>query len=165
MDAAATARPRRTASSASIDRTATERASRATRYALARGGRTAAKQQLARSYLEQQIGRERRRLESCDDGGFECVDILGFLGAGYRMRQYRLVRYNAEQFSGHERGKAFDGCVLHDGPLRMGTRDADDHLARGSHAQGAKQLGFFAPHDIRSMTLPLRDPRKDPDVA
>jgi hypothetical protein len=47
----------------------------------------------------------------------------------------------------------------------MGTRDADHPIACGIRAQGTEQLGFFAPHHIRSIGVPLRDPRQNPDVT
>ena len=47
----------------------------------------------------------------------------------------------------------------------MGTRDADDRIIRRIYTQGTEQLGFFAPHDIRSLGVSLRNPRKDPDVT
>jgi hypothetical protein len=47
----------------------------------------------------------------------------------------------------------------------MGTRDADDRFTRRIYTQGTEQLGFFAPHDVRSLGVALRDPRKDPDVT
>jgi hypothetical protein len=47
----------------------------------------------------------------------------------------------------------------------MSTRNADNRFARRIYTQGAEQLGFFAPHNIRSFGVSLRNPRKDPDVT
>jgi len=46
----------------------------------------------------------------------------------------------------------------------MSTRDADNRFTHRTYTQGAEQLGFFAPHNIRSFGVSLRDPWKDPDV-
>ena len=115
------------------------------RYSLARRGSAAAVEQLARSYPEQQIGRERRRIEGGDHRRFECADILGLLGIGHRVRQYRFPRDGAEEFSGHERGETFDRPAFHHGPFRMGTRDADDRIALRVQAQRARATGFPRP--------------------
>jgi hypothetical protein len=47
----------------------------------------------------------------------------------------------------------------------MGARHADDRVAHSIHAQGAEQLGLFAPHDVRRLAVSLRDSREDADVA
>jgi hypothetical protein len=81
------------------------------------------------------------------------------------MRQYRFSRYDAEEFSSHERGEAFDRPTTHPGPLRVSTRDADNRFTRRIYTQGAEQLGFFAPHNIRSFGVSLRNPWEYPDVT
>ena len=47
----------------------------------------------------------------------------------------------------------------------MSTRDADNHFTRRIYTQGAEQLGFFAPHNIRSFGVSLRNPWEYPDVT
>ena len=47
----------------------------------------------------------------------------------------------------------------------MSTRDADNRFTRRIYTQGAEQLGFFAPHHIRSSGVSLRDPWKYPNVT
>jgi hypothetical protein len=47
----------------------------------------------------------------------------------------------------------------------MSARDADNRFTRRIYTQGTEQLGFFAPHNIRSYGVSLRDPWKDPDFT
>ena len=47
----------------------------------------------------------------------------------------------------------------------MSTRDADDRFTHRIYTQDAEQLGFFAPHHIRSFRVSLRDPWEYPDVT
>src|ERR1700704_116343 len=91
--------------------------------------------------------------------------MLGFVSVGNRMRQYRFSRYDAEEFPSHERGEALDRSTTHPGPLRMSTGDADNRFTRRIYTHGAEQLGFFAPHDIWSIRISLRNPREYPDVT
>jgi hypothetical protein len=46
----------------------------------------------------------------------------------------------------------------------MSTRDADNCFTRCIYTQGAEQLSFFAPHNIRSFGVSLRNPWEYPDV-
>src|SRR3981081_2729861 len=47
----------------------------------------------------------------------------------------------------------------------MGARDADNRFSHRIYTQGAEQLGFFAPHNIRSFGVSLRNPWEYPDVT
>jgi hypothetical protein len=47
----------------------------------------------------------------------------------------------------------------------MGARDSDNRFTRRIYTDGAEQLGFFAPHHIRSFGVSLRNPREYPDVT